>query len=819
MKSAFKVFTSYLFLLFIVACSGGGNVTDGGGGTPTPGEDSYSLSLALVNGSGEPTTDISNAQPGKLYATLTKNSSPLSGGRIVFSLQGEGVLTPDSGVSDADGKVSIDVLPGDKLGSGKITASYETIGGTTVEASVSFNTQGDGGAATGGAQVALILVDDLATMTPISTISSLSPGYLVATVTGISKATIVKFTSDIGELPIETAATEDGKAYVQILAGSQPGAGIATATLVTGEKAELVFKVGATNVLMGSGDPFQSEVAAVSPAVVSAGGTASISVTLQDDAGNLFSEPVEVKFSSVCANKTPAEAEISSPVVAVNGVATTTYLAKGCVGDDAINVNAVVGSKSLSAKATLNVLSASVGSIKFVEAIPELIRLKGTGGAESSTVKFQVMDKNGNPVSNQRVNFSLNSDTGDIVLDPTTATTNSQGIAQTVVNSGTVATSVRVTAVVDGSSPEISSQSNLLVISTGLPDQDSFSLSADILNPEGWDYDGVEVNITARLADAFNNPVPDGTAVSFTTEGGVIDSSCTTQDGVCSVKWKSQNPRPTGKTLFELGQEPTLGADIGQPYGGRVTILARAIGEESFPDLNGNGRFDLVEFEDFKTKQDVSGNPYDLDEAFVDHNEDGLYNPKFDGEAGGDAETFVDFNNNKEFDVADGLYNGSLCALDETGAPHAGCSSVKKSLDVRASLVLVMSGSTAVASTPIIVDSCTEDASLTDDPCKGLNGNQTIDILGKSTGGVSIIVGDLHNQPLPQGTVITFTPSAGSLASKGSYTVTSTNVNRAEPYSVTIKGADQPDAGTLIIEATTPKGDISELAKIPITIH
>lgn len=173
MKSAFKVFTSYLFLLFIVACSGGGNVTDGGGGTPTPGEDSYSLSLALVNGSGEPTTDISNAQPGKLYATLTKNSSPLSGGRIVFSLQGEGVLTPDSGVSDADGKVSIDVLPGDKLGSGKITASYETIGGTTVEASVSFNTQGDGGAATGGAQVALILVDDLATMTPISTISSL----------------------------------------------------------------------------------------------------------------------------------------------------------------------------------------------------------------------------------------------------------------------------------------------------------------------------------------------------------------------------------------------------------------------------------------------------------------------------------------------------------------------------------------------------------------------------------------------------------------------------------------------------------------------
>ncbi|MFV7783088.1 invasin domain 3-containing protein [Shewanella marisflavi] len=818
MKSAFKVFTSYLFLLFIVACSGGGSVTDdGSGGAPTPGEDVYALTLALVNGSGEPTTDISNAQPGKLHATLTKNSSPFPGARIVFALEGEGGLTPDSGVTDSAGKVVIDVLPGDKLGSGKITASVEIESGKSVEASISFNTQGDGGAPTGGAQVALILVDDLTSMTPISTISSLSPGYLVATVSGITKATIVKFSSDIGELPIETAATEDGKAYVQILAGTQPGAGIATATLVTGEKAELVFKVGATNVLMGSGDPFQSEIAAVSPSVVSAGGTASISVTLQDDAGNPFTEPVEVKFSSVCANKTPAEAEISTPVVAVNGVATTTYLAKGCVGDDAINVNAVVGSKSLSAKATVNVLPASVGSIKFVEAVPEIIRLKGTGGAESSTVKFQVMDNNGNPVSNQRVNFSLNSDTGDIVLDPLTATTNSQGIVQTVVNSGSVATSVRVTAVVDGSSPEISSQSNLLVISTGLPDQDSFSLSANILNPEGWDYDGVEVSITARLADAFNNPVPDGTAVSFTTEGGVIDSSCTTQGGVCSVTWSSQNPRPTGKTLFDLGQEPSLGADIGQPYGGRVTILARAIGEESFPDLNGNGRFDLAEFDGFKGN-DVSGNPYDLDEAFVDHNEDGLFNPKFDGEAGGDAETFVDFNNNKEFDVADGVYNGSLCSLDANNTPHAGCSAANKSLDVRASLVLVMSGSSAVASTPIIVDSCIEDGTDTD-PCKGLNGNQTLDILGKSTGGVSIIIGDLHNQPLPAGTVITFTPSAGSLASKGSYTVESTNVNSSIPYSVTIKGAEQPDAGTLIIEATTPKGDVTELATIPIVIH
>ncbi|MFW8341613.1 hypothetical protein ACOICY_29205, partial [Klebsiella pneumoniae] len=75
---------------------------------------------------------------------------------------------------------------------------------------------------------------------------------------------------------------------------------------------------------------------------------------------------------------------------------------------------------------------------------------------------------------------------------------------------------------IDGTSPLISSQSSVLVISTGKPDQDSFSLSAETLNAEGWDVDGTAVKVTARLADAFNNPVPDGTAVYFTTEGGAI---------------------------------------------------------------------------------------------------------------------------------------------------------------------------------------------------------------------------------------------------------------------------------------------------------
>ncbi|MEL4369164.1 hypothetical protein [Shewanella xiamenensis] len=818
MKSAYKVFLAGLCSLFLVACGGGGSISDDGAGS-TP-SDKYIVKLELTSASGQSITEVSNAVPGKLNATLTKNGSPYVG-RIIFSLDGNGVLTPDSGVTNTDGKVSIDVLPGNKLGSGRITATYTPANGTAVTSNpVDFSTKGDGGASTGGAQVSLIMVSDLESKTPISTITSLTPGYLIANVTGISKQTIVQFSSTRGELPIDTAITQQGVAYVQILASTQPGAGSATATLLTGEKSEpLVFSIGATNVFMGSGSPFQNGVASVEPSTVSAGGTSSVSVSIQDDSGNPFTDPVEVQFTSVCALKANTEAELSTPVVAVNGVATSTYLAKGCVGDDTINISANVGGKSLTAKAIVNVLPASVGSIFFLEALPEVIKLKGTGGAEASTVKFKVMDKNGIPVSNQRVNFSLNTKVGNIILDPEFATTNSQGIVQTVVNSGSVSTSVRVTATVDGSSPSISSQSNQLVISTGLPDQDSFSLSASNLSPEGWDYDGVEVDVTARLADAFNNPVPDGTAVSFTTEGGVIQPSCFTVNGACTVKWTSQNPRPTGDTLAMQGKEPSLDAELGQPYGGRVTILATAIGEESFPDTNSNGRFDASEVDSFLNKKDVSGNPYDLSEAFVDHNEDHIFNPSVaSGEAGGDAEVYTDFNDNGVYDQADKLYNGSLCQLDVNGTPHSGCSTSNKSVNVRASLVLVMSGSEAMSSSPIIVDSCIDDKSKVD-VCDSLNDNKTIDIIGKSTGGVSIIIGDLHNQQLPSGTVITFTPTAGSLASKGTFTVLSSNDNRAEKYSVLIKGDDKPDSGSLVIEAVTLKGVITPVAIIPIVIH
>lgn len=820
MKSAYKVCLGLFFSMLISACGGGGSITDTGGGDNTP-----VAKTTVVLTSSLSTVDAS--APTIITATVTDTvKGALSGEFITFSLKDplSGTFNPVSGTArtNAQGIATIELATANKAGASLVSAVLESGQSGTVAVSM----KGDGGQAAGGAQVGLILTN--AAGQTIQSITTLTPGKLTATISGLSKPAIVTFASPIGDLPIKTAVTDaQGKASVDIYAGSSLGAGEATASLSTGEIGKAIVVVGATNVVMGSGTPFVSGKAAVSTTDLTAGGTATISVLIQDEKGNPFTQPVDVNFSSTCSTKVPAQASISSPVSSVNGVATTTYLAKGCVGADQINVTANAGGISLSANGTLNVLQASVGSIVFVSAVPQNISILGTGGTESSEVKFKVLDKNSNVVSNQSVSFSLNTTVGGISLDPVTATTNSDGIVQTVVRTGTVATSVRVTGTIVGSSPMISSQSSQLIVSTGIPDQDSFSLSAEVLNAEGWDKDGTVVKVTARLADAFNNPVPNGTTVSFTTEGGAIGPSCQTSNGACSVDWTSQLTRPEGELILDgagnMIRNPSAVLDeyapgrfgniYGQRYGGRATITATAIGEESFPDLNGNGRFDASELNAFLTEKDVSGRPFDLADAFNDYNEDGLFNPQqAGGQIGGNLEELIDFNSNGVFDAADTKYNGVLCA----STAHAGCAdgiSDSKSIFVRASLVMVMSGSTAYATKISDVDIVDQTSS----PLSHNNG--LITILGKGPASVTFTISDLHNQQMPAGSKVRFKTSAGSVTSASEYIWPSTNYNGGRDFKVGLKGEDEPNSGTFTVEVETPNGVVTQVVAIPVKIN
>ena len=510
-------------------------------------------------------TSISNANPAVVSVHFESADGTNLSNEVVTFTSTLGVMDPITGtaLTNSTGDATVTLSAGTIKGAGVLTAS-SSAGDVITQG---FFTQGDSVGT--GVNISLVLTDTNGIV--VEQISSISSGKLVATVTGVTKAVIVTFNTDIGSIPIPTAIATNGSGYIatiDLLAGNSLGAGTVTAQLPTGESESLVFSIGASSLGMGNAidgaTGLPDGLIDVPVGAISAGATAGLSVGIWDISNaspgtpaTLFTtETVEVTFTSGCSGLSVPTAKIDSPVASISGVAQSTYLAQGCEGNDIVTATANAGGTVLSATGTVDVSPAAVGSIEFVSATPEIISLKGVGGTESSTVIFKLIDENGNAVANKDVDFSLNTDVGGIMFSPSEAKTDSNGLVQTVVNSGTVHTSVRVRADVRGES--IFTQSSLLVISTGIPDQDSFSLSADIFNPEAWNIDGTEVTITARLADAFNNPAPDGTAVAFTTEGGAIEDSCITANGVCSVIWTSQNVRPEGQELGEVNTGPTL---------------------------------------------------------------------------------------------------------------------------------------------------------------------------------------------------------------------------------------------------------------------
>jgi len=241
------------------------------------------------------------------------------------------------------------------------------------------------------------------------------------------------------------------------------------------------------------------------------------------------------------------------------------------------------------------------------------------------------------------------------------------------------------------------------------------------------------------MSDHFGNPVPDGTAVNFFAESGLVAGqpvvqglpvgSCVTTNSTCSATFTSQGTRPAN---------------------GRVTVLAYAVGEEGFTDHNGNGTVDNI-----GEMVDVNGISTDIGDAYLDANEDGIYQPlteqfiNFTG-AGfvGLTSGLAPFNFVGATSSGDGKYHGVLCTT-----PGVGLCSPQKSILVRDSQVMVFS---------------TSHADIT------INGGATI-VLPKCVAGsggsgnagapfpFTVTVVDQNGNAMPVGTTVTFSTTNGTM--------------------------------------------------------
>jgi hypothetical protein len=446
------------------------------------------------------------------------------------------------------------------------------------------------GATTGTGTVSTSTAGTVVLSLSSTTISASTPGTVTAQVkktdgTAIAN-TIVTFAvpngvATISPASVLTDSTGSASAAVIPVAGKL-GADYVTASADipngTALKTQIAFTVSSVSVTLGT--------VAASPASINAYGSSVITV---DIAGASIAAPVTLGFSSTCASA--GKATLSpSDITVTTATANITYQDKGCGGTDRISVS--ISGTSQQKQVDLAVAAPSAQSIEFVSASPDKICLKGSGCSASSVVTFRLKDQFANPVAGRDVTFDL--DIPNVAdLSATTAKTDANGLAVVSVSARTTPSPVRVRATVPAAgSTALTTVSNVLAINAGLPASRAFSFSRSVFNLDGFNFDGQISAIRVQLNDRFGNPVPDGTSVSFVTEGAsVIPARCVTTDGVCAVNFVSSEFRPSN---------------------GRVSVVAYAQGEESFDDVNGDNVYNLGENFD------------DLGEVFVDKNEDGV---------------------------------------------------------------------------------------------------------------------------------------------------------------------------------------------------
>lgn len=512
---------------------------------------------------------------------------------------------------------------------------------------------------------------------------------------------------------------------------------------------------------------------------LSAGGSTSVSIEIVDPANSnaAYPTPVSIGFASNCSTtgKASIDATVTSVISNIGGttknIATASYRDQGCSGSDTVTATLMIGAQTIQKSVGLTIQSAAATAIQFVSATPTSISLKGIGGGEQATVVFKVTDSLGNGIPNTTVNFLLNTTVGGITISTPSTLSDANGVAQVVVNSGTVSTVVRVTAQL-AANTAIQTQSNQLTISTGLPHQFGFSIAASTLNPEFYNRDNEEITLSVNASDRFGNPVPDNTSVSFYTEKGVgvITPSCLTVNGTCSVVLRSGGNR-----------SGLVGA-------GRGKVLAVAVGEESFDDVNGDGWF-----------SDGDILTIDLPEAYLDANESFAYNA---------GEQFIDFNSSGDYSGSDGKFNGKGCNASNCGTPNT--------INVFDQIEIIWSGSDVKHSWKDINNNVINGVAIPKDAITNCSAGQSTEVVFYPT--------DQFDNVLPAGTTLSFESSNGSITSDSSFTVPSTV--KPTSYTLTIASDATYDSGVctntvvtgaLTVKVTLPKSGTILPFSIPVT--
>lgn len=305
-------------------------------------------------------------------------------------------------------------------------------------------------------------------------------------------------------------------------------------------------------------------------AQLESGASTNITLKTQDSSTQAIQNNVTVNFSATCGTFEPA-----SVVSSNQGDVTSSYKAIGadgklCEGQQTIRAS---GSNIPESKVDVNIAAIEANSLKYTTSSPVNLGIRSSGTAASGQIEFTLY-ANGTPAANKDVNIELVRAPEDLSFislgnqNPKTVKSDPNGKVVVTLYPGDKPGPVEIKATL-ASNIAVSALSKNVSVSTGRTTQDGFSLSVS-KNALQNKVDGDSATINVMLRDRTGNPVPNGTVVSFISEGGVVTPNCSTSNGRCAVTLSVQDPRPLDN---------------------RVTVLAYVEGDKSFTDLDGDNLY------------------------------------------------------------------------------------------------------------------------------------------------------------------------------------------------------------------------------------
>jgi adhesin/invasin len=344
--------------------------------------------------------------------------------------------------------------------------------------------------------------------------------------------TLVSFgiSSGPGKIIGPQALSRGGEARAIYVAGTTPGS--VSFTAVSGNVSRTA------RITLSPLEAGNITLTTVSTSVLADGFSSTIlTATVTDDFGNPVAQGTPVQFATSLG-----VLEAITPTNAAG--AATARLRAGRFQTGLARVTAAVGNVRKSID--VDFVSEAAHHMVLTELDRPSIGVIGTGSPQTATLTFEARDRFGIPVDSGHsasVTFTIvpSGAATDATLAASSATTNDRGRVAAVVRSGAISGAIEVRASIGS----IMSEPIRVAVHGDLPDPDHFSIAFQRVNIGGLVLDGIRNEVVAHVGDQHGNPVPDSTAVWFSSEYGLVQGSAFT-DGHGEAKvWEiTAGPHP-----------------------------------------------------------------------------------------------------------------------------------------------------------------------------------------------------------------------------------------------------------------------------------